>query len=120
MWCATDYFPEFFGLSGVGAESDRDPVVRNEQAHRRHNVIHVYCLNSQMRYFEFLADLKGHILHHASALVLQLVKPRIDIVIEDVALQQIDHLSSSVNADWLFQFAEKIIHKNRQAGDMIQ
>ncbi|MDX6386112.1 MAG: hypothetical protein QOK48_3685, partial [Blastocatellia bacterium] len=43
----------------------------------------------------------------------------IDVVVEDVALEQVDYFGRRVNADWLFQFAEQIVNKDRQAGDVI-
>jgi len=77
------------------------------------------CSHGQMSNTKFLAGNKRHVSHHRPPLVFQDVESRIDIVVEDISLEQIDYFLSCVNADWLFNFREKIVHVNRQAGDMI-
>ena len=54
-----------------------------------------------------------------TVLVLEFGKTRIDIVVENIALQQIDDFLSRVNPDWRFKFAKEVVHEDGEAGDVI-
>ena len=109
--------------SSVSAVSEAERydrlAVRNQEADGRHDVIDRSRSHGQMSNAKFLAGNKRHVLHHWPALVFEDVESRIDIVVEYISLEQIDYFLGCVNADWLFNFREKIVHVNRQAGDMI-
>src|ERR1043165_6886464 len=52
-------------------------------------------------------------------LIFELGKSRIDVVVENVTLEEIDDLLRSVNPDGLGQFTKKIVNENGQARDVI-
>ena len=52
-------------------------------------------------------------------LVPKFSKTRIDVVVENITLQQIDYFLGSMNANRLSQLAEKIVNKDWQACDMV-
>lgn len=52
-------------------------------------------------------------------LVLELGESWIDVIVENIALQEVDDFLRSVNPDWLGQFTKKIINENWQARDVI-
>src|SRR5439155_14770592 len=97
----------------------RDLAVRNEQADRWHDVIDCDRGHAQVGDGEFLAEAERYVLHDGAAVIAQLSKPRIDIVVENIALQKIDNLLRCVDADRLFQLAEEFVNEYRQAGNMI-
>src|SRR5437762_3268866 len=72
-----------------------------------------------MRHFELFSDGNGNIFHHWTMLVGKFRKARIDVPIENIALQRIDHDLSGMNSHRLFEAAKKVVDKNGKTGDVV-
>src|SRR6185369_15725547 len=88
-------------------------------AHGRDNVVDRASGDLQVRDRKLLAALEGKIFHDPPVLIPQLRKARVDVVVENVTLQQIDHFLRSVNANRLSELTKKIVDKYREARDVI-
>src|SRR5581483_7050247 len=68
---------------------------------------------------KLFAGLKRNVLHDATALVFQFVEFRINGIVENVGLQQVDAFFRCVNSNRLFEFAKKIVNKDRQTSAVV-
>ena len=72
-----------------------------------------------MGHFEFLTRRHGDILHHRPIVVLHTDETRIHVPIENVTLEQVNHLLRGVNANRLFQRGKEIVDVDRQARNVV-
>ena len=82
-------------------------------------MIDVNWRHAQVSDRNLLACGEGNVFHHGTVLVPKFSKTRIDVVVENITLQQIDYFLGSMNANRLSQLAEEIVNKDWQACDMV-
>src|SRR3954454_25179868 len=75
--------------------------------------------DGQVRRAKFLACLERNVLHDPATFVRQLIELRINRVVEDIRLQQIDDFLSCMNPNWLFELTKEIVNKDWQTGDVV-
>ena len=75
--------------------------------------------SSEVSNRKFFADSKRNVFHDRAVLVPQFGESRINVVVEDVALEKGHDFLSRMYSDWFRQLAKQIINKDRQARDVI-